>query len=66
MLKSIYLSELGVQEITFPKMALCFGVALLLGLLIKSMEMSRKTPSEPCVLPQIVRTAQKRPLSRKY
>ena len=34
MLKSIYLSELGVQEITFPKMALCFGVALLLGLLI--------------------------------
>ena len=34
MLKSIYLNELGVQEITFPKMALCFGVALLLGLLI--------------------------------
>jgi len=34
MLKSVYLNELNVQEITFPKMALCFGVALLLGLLI--------------------------------
>lgn len=34
MLESIYLNELNVQEVTFPKMALCFGVALLLGLLI--------------------------------